>query len=279
MKNEGKKLLLTIPRKDENCLLLMQLPDSLSPETLQEQNKISIVSSRPGDQACLITDNQSFSLSRVETSNALVLVPTGIEASIKASQKSQSSPQRSENPSKRAKICDEKEMESKEDYLIKTNCHLLGKGSGACFLELQEKDLNLDGLQKMLPIFDPFNCYKKFNGGISLKELTHKCQQSESQVKNGLLALQALEYHSKYSMVSEEAWQSANQAIVAALMECDEFENYCIDNSDRIVSETLKRMNDPYPQAEAVIRLVLSKLTKPNNSDTEKLSVDFKQVS
>jgi len=278
MKSKGRKILLNIPRNDE-VLLLMQLPESLSPETLEKQNKLSIVSSSPGAQACLVTDTQSFALSRVETSNALVLVPSGIEGNLKPPTQAESGFGANEQPSKKAKTSGQNGKENEHDFLIRSNCHLLGGETGAYFLELQEKELNLDTLQKMLPTFNPFNCYKKFDGGISLTDLACNCQLSESQVKNGLEALQALEYHSKYSLVSEEAWQSVRQAIVAALTECEEFENCCIKNQNRMVSETLKRMAESYPQAEAVIRLVLSKMAKTKDTEQGNILIDFRQVA
>ena len=254
---KGQNSLLTIPKQDDDTFLLVQLPNSLPIETLLKT--ASLVSHKANAQACLVTDDKSFALCRVETSNALVLVPETNPA---------------EPPPKKLKT-------TKGTELTQTPCRLLGAGSGAYFLELKERHLDLKALEGLLIHFDPYNSDANADPtcqGASLDTLALELQVSKAQVKVGLEDLQALEYESQYSVLSEEAWQEARRAILSALTECDDFGNYAQDGVDReqMIQESMKRTTESYPQLEAVLRLVLANMTKQEEGD--KIRIDFNKV-
>jgi hypothetical protein len=264
---KGQNSLLTIPKQDDDTFLLVQLPNSLPIETLLKT--ASLVSHKANAQACLVTDDKSFALCRVETSNALVLVPETNPA---------------EPPPKKLKT-------TKGTELTQTPCRLLGAGSGAYFLELKERHLDLKALEGLLIDFDPYNSDADADAdanananadptcqGASLDTLALELQVSKAQVKVGLEDLQALEYESQYSVLSEEAWQEARRAILSALTECDDFGNYAQDGVDReqMIQESMKRTTESYPQLEAVLRLVLANMTKQEEGD--KIRIDFNKV-
>jgi hypothetical protein len=250
---KGQNSLMTIPIHDEENFLLVQLPDSLPIHALQKT--ASLVGYKPKSQACLVTDDKSFALSRVETSNALVLVPE-CDAT---------------GPSPKK----QKTLTGSE--LIHTPCRLLGAGSGAYFLELTERFINLKDLETLLYTFDPYDVDKKFRG-VSLDQLALQLQLSKAQVKKGLRDLLALEYQEKYSLLSEEAWQEARRAILSALTECDAFANYADNGLSRhdIIHESKKRVTEKYPQLEEALRLVISSMTKKEEGGT--IHIDFDQV-
>lgn len=250
---KGQTSLMTIPIHDEDNFLLVQLPDSLPIQALLKS--ASLVGHKPKSQACLVTNDKSFALSRVETSNALVLVPESDMT----------------GPSPK------KQKTSKGSELIYTPCRLLGAGSGAYFLELTEKFVNLKDLEGLLHTFDPYDVDRAFRG-VSLDHLALELQLSKAQVKNGLRDLHALEYQEKYSLLSEEAWQEARRAILSALTECDAFANYA-DNGlsmKDILHESTKRVTEKYPQLEEALRLVISSMTKKEEGGT--IHIDFDQV-
>jgi Sister chromatid cohesion protein Dcc1 len=250
---KGQNSLMTIPIHDEDTFLLVQLPDSLPIEALLKT--AALVGHKPKSQACLVTDDKSFALSRVETSNALILVPE----------------RDATEPSPK------KQKTSKGTELIHTQCRLLGAGSGAYFLELKETFINLKDLEGLLNTFDPYDVDKNFQG-VSLDQLALQLQLSKAQVQNGLKDLLALQYQDKYSLLSEEAWQEARRAILSALTECDAFANFAHDGLNRhdIIRESMERVTEKYPQLEEALRLVISSMTKKEEGNT--IYIDFDKV-
>jgi hypothetical protein len=260
--DKGQNSLLTIPRTDTDTFLLVQLPDALPIEDLLGQTA-SLVGHSSEAQACLVTDSKSFALSRVETSNSLVLVPPGGAAN-----------NDKEPPPKRVK------MTNTGIELVETPCRLLGAGAGAYFLELRERQLDLKALEGLLSTFDPYNSgddESKFKG-VPLEKLALELQVSKAQVKVGLTTLRALEFESTYSLLSEEALQEARRAILAALTECDDFSNYSKVGVDRqtMIDESVKRVTEKYVQLEAVFELVLRIMTKGEQDG--KILIDFEKV-
>mmetsp|Transcript_10732 Transcript_10732/g.17784 ORF Transcript_10732/g.17784 Transcript_10732/m.17784 type:complete len:419 (-) Transcript_10732:991-2247(-) len=256
---KGQNSLLTIPKQDDDTFLLVQLPDSLPIEELLRQTA-SIVGHKSNAQACLVTDAKSFALSRVETSNALVLVPPTATSS-------------GEPPAKKIKVT------NTGTELVQTPCRWLGAESGAYFLELKERQVDLKALEGLLSTFDPYSNETSEFKGVSLEKLALELQVSKAQVKAGLTTLHALEFESMYSLLSEEAWQEARRAILAALTECDEFSNYAQSGVDRqaMIQESVKRVTESYPQLEAVFELVLRIMTKGGNG--ENITIDFEKVA
>ena len=260
---KGQHSLLTLPKQDEETFLLVQLPDSLPIETLLQT--ASFVSHKSNAQACLVTDMKSFALSRVETSNALVLVPPQSTVESLEWQHEHQPPPR------------KKQMTSKGVELTTTPCRLLGAGSGAHFLELKERHLDIKDLDALLSTYDPYNPEAACEG-ISLDHLAQELQLSKAQVKIGLKELRAFEHQSKYSLLSEEAWQDARRAILSALTECDDFGNYAQDgvNRDDMIRESRKRVTEIYPQVEDALRLVVSSMTR--KEEGARCFVDFDKV-
>jgi sister chromatid cohesion protein DCC1 len=153
----------------------------------------------------------------------------------------------------------------------------MGKGSGAFFLELKEKNIDIKALEDLMSTFDPYS-ENPFQG-VSLSHLAHELQVSEEQARTGLRTLKAFEYCSEYSLLSEEAHQEARQAIVSTLTECDEFSNY-IEGVDfqQMANETVKRVAESYPQLEAVIRLTLRDISRQGRKD-DNIEIDFVKVA
>jgi len=242
--------LLKIPKEDNDTFLLVQLPDTLSLESLR---KASMVSNKENAQACLVTSDKSFSLCRVETSNAYVMIPP-----------------RDEPPQKRQKTHE----------LVATPSRLLGGGSGAYFLELKELHLDLKALEGLLNTFNPYGDSKEFQG-TSIAKLGIELQMSEGQVKSGLETLNALEHQREYCLLSEEAWQEVRRAILGSLTECDDFGNYAHSGVDAqtMIQESMARVSESYPQLEDAIKLVLHSMTTSEESRGAKIRIEFEKVS
>ena len=259
---KGAKSLLTIPKQDDETYLLVELPESFPIGSLLQAG--SFVGHKSSSQACLVSGDSSFSLCRVETSNALVLVPP---ANNSETSESQPPPNKKQMTSV-----------SNEGGLAITPCHLLGAGSGAFFLQLKERHLHLKDLHDLLSTFDPYDPEAKFEGK-SLDQLALELQVSKVQVQKGLTDLRAFEHESKYYLLSEEAWQEARRAIISALTECDDFAEFASCGLERrkLIQEGLKRLTESFLQGHGVLQLAVSSIT--SKEDTETIWIDFDKVN
>lgn len=273
---KGDTSLLTLSRSDlsskndngKDTLVLMQMPASLS---IAELTSARIMAS-PTQQACLVVEDKgcSYSLSRVETSNAYVLVP----------------PLAATDERPRKKIKADRTLVSVSARLL----HAAG-GSGASFLELKPKTLLLVDLHKQLKehVFDPFDTSKSWSGR-TLSSLAIDLQCSQKEVLDGLRRIHALaitgsDGMAMYGLLSEEALQEAKLAIIATLTECDEFQDYAGVgiSTNHFITEVLDRV----PASEAcqhmaqIIQHTLRMLQSDSfyASESDIIQLDVRKVS
>mmetsp|Transcript_33002 Transcript_33002/g.98209 ORF Transcript_33002/g.98209 Transcript_33002/m.98209 type:complete len:485 (-) Transcript_33002:217-1671(-) len=195
--------------------------------------------SRQSQQACLVLEDKgvSFALSRVETSNALVLVPSA-PAESAAKEKRGSGDKVSSPPAvKKLRLSDD-ECTSVRPTEMRARLLQPG-GAGASFLEVRPHHLDRRLLRKMLAAseYDPYNNSGKLSldvskRGHSVNELALALRCTEREVRSALISLCAFEMPApsqkgsierRYGTLSEEAQMDATLAIVEALNECEEF--------------------------------------------------------
>lgn len=214
----GKTHLLTLPRDDliirENMIssvatppskqhkekfLMIEMPEEWSVEDFSDCQFVAT-----GDQqVALISSDQSFHLTKVETSNVLVLLP--------ASQSAESNYAAEESPNKRQK-----------SDLNTTTARLLNPGgSGASFLLMNPRVLPLFDLRKLLPTWEATS--SSVATTKSTIQLAHQLQVSEAQLRRGLLKLNAYEYkENEWVLVGPVTREILNRAVLETLMEEEE---------------------------------------------------------
>ena len=239
-------------------------------------------------QAALVVESkhQSFSISRLETSNALVLVPPLEDTTTDINGNNNNNGNRTdEGPaSKKPKVGGPPSRS-----LRPVPARLLTPGgSGSSFLELRPKMLRPGALATLLEkhVFDPYNHTKNpYNNnnktaantnlivGRTVPSLARELQSSQGQVVEALAVLQSFSMPSPssysdttspatyYGVLSEEALQEAHNAIIATLAESDDFGDYAgqgVDVDD-FVAQVVERFSrdQAYPQLEHVIRYAL----------------------
>ena len=284
--NENQVSLLTIPRSDldsssaKGNAVLLQLPPGWKPNDLKEAR---FVAGTADQQAALVVESKrcSFSCFTVETSNALIMVPpTNTEEHHSSS---------SSSSNKRSKVLEHgKTLTTVPARLLKTG------GSGASFLELRPKTLRRSDLRIALQkcgVWDPYNNNSNIDDadkkkkGRTVSDLAGALQVSTAQIVQGLcqipnaLRLPRRSSSSKddsgdadeYVLISEEPLQECYAAIVAALAEVDECQDYAASSSssstggisvDAFVEEVLYRMSgeERFPDADHVIYHCLRQL-------------------
>ena len=209
----------------------------------------------------------SYSLSRVETSNAYILVPPSASTH--------------DRPRKKIKA---------DQTLVSVPARLLQPGgSGASFLELKLKTLLLVDLSEQLKdhVFDPYDPSKSWSGR-TLSSLAVDVQSSKKEVLDGLRRMHALaitgsDGTATYGLLSEEALQEAKLAIIATLTECDEFQDYAGVGTS--MNHYVREVMDRVPTSETcqymaeIIQHTLTTLqTDPEASDSDKIQLDVRQV-
>lgn len=267
MKNPS---LLTIPREDDcgdETLILLQLPSGVDLESL---SKAQII----GDsRASVVLPGRSFHLNRVETSNALVLIPPSTE-----------------RPRKKLKTTrkDDQELEVVQTKLLG------GGGTGAFFLELRETKLDVMKLKTLLQSHElnPYgDNHTLWSGGRTAASLALELQVSEAQVLNCLQSsneddqtfASVICVSGNYGVLAEEALSETQVEIVAALSEVDEFGDYAVNGiyPKAMVKEVTARMSDEeaYPELESVLHHTLDRMKGEKESDNDKIVLDFNQVA
>ena len=262
--SKGGTALLTLPRvakEEKDDLVLMQLPSSLNVKTMFSSSPRFVTTDSTNDnnddaknnnssQVCLVTNNQSFAMSRVETSNAWIMVEPDAGGGV-------------ERPTKRLKaaLTNQSNSTSTTTTLTPVKAKCMGNGSGAFFWELKERSLDKAQVRKLLTVWNPYNNNNNNNnnnknGGTSpctLQGLSQRLCFSPSQVQQALRRLHAVCINGTYVLVGEEAQREAQQAVIATLLEeCDGFSTDGIE-VDRFVPLVMERMSERYDGLEQVI--------------------------
>lgn len=254
--NHSGPTILTLPGSDldENCdskpdLVLLQLPANWDVSNLENAKLVG----SQNEQVALITENQSFLVHKVETSNALIMVPPH---------------------AKRSKT---------NSGLASVSAQLLKPGgSGASFLELRAKKLDRTLLLQQLPMLDVYDPTASAAAGKAIEELSVRLQASADELKTELRAVGAYEVDGKYSILCEEAKINVESAILSGLAEIDDANDYATKGvNDAFASQVATMMGDheTYSGVETGIRHCLDQLKVPNTSTgRDRIVLDVSKV-
>jgi len=252
--------LLTIYRSDldtavpseNDDLVLFQLPDQID---LMDLPGSRLVASTPTQQACWINETKgvSYAVSRVETSNAYIMIKPSAE-----------------RPTKKVKHS----MRMQQVQLLQRG------GSGASFLELKEHPLNVEALHALLKqhVLDPFDPICRWKG-LSVNDLALPLQVSEKQLMAGLAQLNALVLTNRYGLLSEEGLTEAQASIVATLTEVEKFHDFLDIEVEDFVRQAVTRTEEKYEYLPEVIRHTLLTLKKDDDQSNIKISLDVTKVA
>ena len=279
---ENRVSLLTIPRSDLDSsspsdALLLQLPPGWKPADLKGARFVAGAMATDShraagepqqfqqqQQAALVVESKqcSFSCYTVETSNAFIMVPPSLTSD-------SASPNNNSNNNKRSKVLDDgKIMTPVPARLLKMG------GVGASFLELRERTLRLSDLLAALSdcTWDPYDTAAMAHPirGRTVEELATLLQLSQAQILQGLARVPQvlrLPRSDEYAFLAEEPFLECYHAIVAALTEVDQFQNYAQDKgiaTDSLVKEALNRMSNEerFDDADHVLRHCVGQLSK-----------------
>jgi hypothetical protein len=276
--SDGKASLLALPRSDfdatpstaledtvSTCtessepLVLLQLPAGWSVKDLRGAHFVA----KKHQHAALVCDSRkaSFSVSNVETSNCLILVPPlqekrtgGIDDDF------------SNIPTKKLKL-------SFETDTLRTVPARLLKAQGASFLDLHPSALRMADLKRALSqsVFDPYNSSNS-NTGWAVQDLAHYLQQPIYAVERGLERLEGVfAFDSQhFVLLSEETLAIVHHAMISTLAEVDDFHDYARAGVDvnRFVEQTFDCMSDEerFDIVHEVIRHCLYRLAATSPS-------------
>lgn len=285
LSGDGKPCLMILPQSDlqakssspSTSLMLLQLPEGFSPSDLKDSQ---FVVAKPEQQAVLVCKQKSFHLSKVETSNCLVMVPPLKESSGDEPQ---------ESPRKKAKHCDDDNAGTSTKTLHVVPTRLLKPGgSGASFLELKPKQLRLADLRQALAaaVLDPYNSSNNNDSsttatikGRSLSSLSHELQQSAHEVLQGLHKVPGVySINNTFVLLSEEVQLTVYHAILSTLAEADDCQDYAetgIADIDGFVKQSVESMSDEerFEGVDGVIRHCLLQLAMDRRQEPLRLDV------
>ena len=237
-------------------LLLLQLPPKWKAEQLKDAR---FVIPNPQSNASLVVEDaqKSFCLQRVETSNALVLVPPSSQ---------QQQQQQRNSPAKRRKVTEEGKP------LQVVQARLLHQGLGAFFLEPKAMPCRLADLRALLPVWDPTaSTATAAPPAVTLDTLGNALAKSRAELVTALRQLQAVAVDAnRYCRITEEGRLDVLDAVLATLVEA--FPHYIkegIPVSEFIQSARVRLPKILQQQHEQVAQLlicfVLSTLTADNH--------------
>jgi hypothetical protein len=164
----------------------------------------------------------SFVLQRVETSNALVLVPPPLSTTKKSSggEKDHDNDEEVEeeepvphSPQKRRKLT----TTEKGLTLQPLQARLLNHGAGAFFLEAKTEPLRLADLFQQLPVWDPYSTDDIV--AVSTETLGNALAKSKTEIQKGLCDLQAVSSKTGHCRLAEEAKLDVLDTVIATLVE------------------------------------------------------------
>eukprot|EP00977_Amphora_coffeiformis_P015734 scaffold4707_cov164-Amphora_coffeaeformis.AAC.8 len=242
-------------------LLLLQLPSKWKAEDLKDARFVI-----PKQHASLVVEHRetSFQLQRVETSNALVLVPP---AALDGD---------SEQQQKRRKVT------NKGVSLQLVQARLLQSGSGAFFLETKAVPLRLADLRSHLPVWDPYNGLHVENTP-TLSTLGNSLAKSRAELVTGLRQLQAVQLDdSRYCRLAEEPRLDVLDAVLATLVEAfPHFASEGLDVSEFWTSSRVrlpKALQADETVARTLVTHCLETLTSENVRQNTTLHLDVTRV-
>jgi hypothetical protein len=297
---------LPVASNDDTApLLLLQLPKGWTTQDLKDSKFIgsSADDATGSSQVVLVVESKqtSFSINRLETSNCLVMVPPPVAVSDADAVPGE------QGPAKKSKLT------GAGKTIVPVPARLLTPGgSGSSFLELREKPLLLHDVKQSLQehVLNPYNTHTNpYNNnssnssnsnsknninsstalcaGRTVYDLAISLQSSQAQVQSGLEAIQAFCLPRTdpvaYCLLSEETDMVACNAIVSALAEADDCQDYAVAgvSVQRLVQHVVESMSaeELYADAEFVVRHCLSALSAApsdkhvNGDDNIRLSV------
>jgi len=297
-------------------LVLMQLPKGTKMEDLAagcyflatkcsstDTHRSSINETTIARQTAFVfeTKEQSFSISRLETSNVLVLAPP-VKRTVQLSRNT-----RNERSASKKKRLDRNNIDGSMGT-VPARLMKAG-GSGASFLELRPKLLRPAHLSKILEnhVFDPYTHnrsnsrnYQEPRIGRTIPSLAYELLCSTGEIRKALALLKSFPMpemssfeelthnrHTCFGFLSEEALCDAQNAIISTLAESDDFSDYAcggvkVDEFIRYVIDRLLPPWDPISVAgkEHIIRYALTTLIADENIDkSQQRLLDLGSVS
>jgi len=221
---------------------------------------------------CLVIEStgQSFLLSRVETSNALIVLPPSLSTSSTTNTNDNHNPHPHPHPPSK----------------------IYGRwiaNPTSSFLECKSYPLNTETLYNLLSthIYNPFELYENststttttttttpittpINFGISLSELAISCQVSTYQIQTALMKIHAYQHepHQTFGFLHEQVETFVTQGIVAVLVEEEDLHTLQDPNANvtmvetndgddsmsisntKLLSDTISILQEQYPPLE-----------------------------
>ena len=207
---KNEKRTATLPK-----LMLMELPNDLSLEQLvATKSKIMSTKIVNGEnQARLVTERDgSYNIIKVETSNALIMVPP------------------IEKDSTKSKL--NHDVRNKKRPREKELVSMPARKADSSFMELHRVHIDKSQLNEILAstsLYDPYNsnhqnAYDSSSFGLTLSELSAKVCVSQKEVYEALESMEVFrscsDYaNARYFIISEEATQDCCDAIISSLVE------------------------------------------------------------
>ena len=220
-------------------------------------------------QAALISENKrmSFSVHRVETSNALILIPPN-DTTVSSDNKEDH-------------YCNEKKKQKINSgeakaagtattiHLVPLAARLLKKGgSGASFLELRRKQLSMPPLLNVL-LSPKLPTSSSPGPGYTVDQMAHQLQASTAEIRKALRHLGAFRIPdtipNAYTILPHETKLQSMYGILSTLLEVDEHSDYA--GSTGISVEALVR--------HAQERILPTEQLYEDDDDTENRNVSF----
>lgn len=254
-----------VVKKNEptSSMMLLQLPDQWTPKDLEGAYFVADSS----QQVVLTTKQKSFHVHKVETSNALVMIPP------------------TDTSNKRPKLSDADNNSSLRPVATQL---LKPGGSGASFLELREKHLDLQVLSETLSTVDFLanNATADFVGH-TVQWLSTHLQASEYEMEKGLRSIGAYSLAEtlpkQYVLLDEPVLLACHKAILAGLAELDQCQDYAgagipVDTFVRSVDAFLND-HEQFGQVQDVLAHCLQSLKSKRQPASGRLRLEVEKIA